>query len=106
MFKKKTAKETHQRQSVRTVPERRSLLMYHANRAVEQPNASRRAKPFAPPPKSKVKWWNQLPIAIATVAVLVSVIDVLLLSTNPRVVSLATSSNQIFLRPISTYQQA
>ena len=107
MFKKKTSSDKHSRQPSRSLPERRNMVAYRASRTPgKSSDDNRKAKPFAPPKPAGVAWWKQLPMIIATLAIVVCLVDALLLSTNPRVVSLATASNQIFLRPISVYQQA
>jgi hypothetical protein len=104
---KKQAQTTSRRQVV--TGNRSSAFSYHANRK-EQEYKLGRAQPRDQDVRSRariVRYWRQrLGMLVAGIVLIICVLDVLHLSTTPKIIALTTTANSYFLQPSDVYQQA
>lgn len=88
---------------------RPAAFSYHANRLEQQYNVGRlqpRDQDVRRREKLARYWRQRLGVLVLGVALLGCLLYALHLSPNPQVISLAASSNSVFLQPTATYQRA
>jgi hypothetical protein len=106
--KKKQAQATANRRQV-IGSSRTSAFSYHANRKEQDYNLGRQ-QPREQDVRSRarvIRYWQQrLGMLVAGIVLIVCVLDILHLSTTPKVISLTTTSNNYFLQPTSIYEVA
>lgn len=105
--RRKKPETTSRRQVVHS--SRPAAFSYHANRTDQEVNLGR-LQPRDQDNRHRerlIRYWRQrLGMLLAGLVLIVCVLDVLHLSPNPQVVTLASSSNSSFLQSTKVYQQA
>jgi len=103
MFRKKSS--TRQRRPAVIKQDRQAVFSYYSQRPSTETQGNKRIKRTAPKTPGSRPWWHYAPSIMALIAIAVSLLYILGLSTNPKVLQSGGSGKEL-LRPTSTYQQA
>jgi hypothetical protein len=107
-FKKKSVPQTERQRRAVTPTQRSTVFSYHTNRSPRQdaPARDMQAPARLQVPLAKVPWRRRLPLVAGLAALLFVAFLSLHVNTNARIVPIDSNKGQVFLRPVTTYEQA